>query len=124
MSFYEKRCLSGVRDGCILVVKLVAEETAMVTDRARIERLEKELEEAKRELWREDAERYRILVREMSETNRRRILDTLTDRGERILFGLEVPEERKRGAGVRPGGGGGDLTCSYCGKSGLTKRGL
>ena len=25
---------------------------------------------------------------------------------------------------MRPGGAGGDLTCSYCGKTGLTKRGL
>jgi hypothetical protein len=39
----------------------------MVVDRAKIERLEKELEEARRELWREDAERYRILSREMSD---------------------------------------------------------
>jgi hypothetical protein len=29
----------------------------MAVDRAKIERLEKELEEARRELWREDAER-------------------------------------------------------------------
>ena len=35
----------------------------MVVDLARIERLEKELEEAKRELAREDGERYRILMR-------------------------------------------------------------
>ena len=97
----------------------------MVVDRARIERLERELLEAQAELAREDAERYRILVREMSEVDRQRILGNLTDRGERILFGLEAPEEpRKRGAAMRPGGGGGDLTCSYCGKTGLTKRGL
>lgn len=60
----------------------------------------------------------------MSETDRRRILDALTDRGERILFGLEAPEERRRGGVMHPGGAGGDLTCSYCGKTGLTKRGL
>ena len=65
----------------------------MVVDLTKIARLEKELEEAKRELAREDGERYRILVREMSEVDRNRILDNLTDRGERILFGLEVPEE-------------------------------
>ena len=68
----------------------------MVVDRAKIERLEKELEEAKRELWREDAERYRIVIREMSEAERGRILGNLADRGERILFGLEAPEEPKR----------------------------
>ena len=80
----------------------------MVVDRAKIERLEKELEEAKRELWREDAKRYRILMREMSEADKERILGNLTDREERVLFGLEAPEEPKRVAVVRPAGGGGD----------------
>jgi hypothetical protein len=96
----------------------------MVVDRAKIERLEKELEEAKRELWREDAERYRILIREMSEVERERILDNLADRGERILFGLEAPEEPKRVAVVRTAAGGGDLVCAVCGKTGLTALGL
>src|SRR5512147_1074847 len=96
----------------------------MVVDRARIERLEKELEEARRELLKEDGERYRILLREISKEEKERILGSLTDKGERILFGLEAPEERKRGVAIRPGGAGGDLTCSYCGKTGLTKRGL
>jgi thiamine monophosphate kinase len=96
----------------------------MVADRAKIERLEKELEEAKRELWREDAERYRILMREMSEADKERILGNLTDRGERVLFGLEAPEEPKRVAVVRPAAGGGDLVCAVCGKSGLTALGL
>jgi hypothetical protein len=76
----------------------------MVVDRVRIERLEKELEEARRELWKEDAERYRILMREISEADKERIVGSLTDKGERILFGLEAPEESKR---VRPGGAGG-----------------
>ena len=97
---------------------------AMVVDLARIERLEKELREAKAELAKEDGDRYRILMREMSEVDRSRILDNLTDRGERILFGLEAPEEGKRGGAMRPGGAGGELECSYCGKSGLTQRGL
>jgi hypothetical protein len=95
----------------------------MVSDRARIERLEKELEEARRELWKEDAERYQILRREMSEEDQERILGKLTDRKERILFGLEAPEE-KGGASMRAGTAGGDLTCPVCGKSGFTKRGL
>jgi hypothetical protein len=96
----------------------------MVVDRAKIEWLEKELEQAKAQLWKEDAERYRILSREMSEVDRERILKNLTDRGERILFGLEAPEEPKRGSGMRPGASGGDLVCDVCGKSGLTRRGL
>jgi hypothetical protein len=96
----------------------------IVVDMARIAQLERELEEAKRELWREDAERYRILIREMSEAERERILGNLTDRGERILFGLEAPEEPKRVAVVRTAAGGGDLACAVCGKSGLTALGL
>jgi hypothetical protein len=98
-------------------------EVAMVVDREKIERLEKELEEAKRELLREDGERYRILMREISNEEKERILGTLTDRGERILFGLEAPE-LKRGAVQRPGGAGGELTCEICGKRGLTALGL
>ena len=33
----------------------------MVVDKAKIERLEKELREAKEQLWKEDGDRYRIL---------------------------------------------------------------
>jgi hypothetical protein len=96
----------------------------MVVDLAKIERLEMELREAKAQLWKEDGERYPILVREISLEDRERILKNLTDRRERILFGLEAPEERRGAAGLRPGASGGDLECSICGKSGLTKRGL
>jgi hypothetical protein len=95
----------------------------MVVDLAKIERLEKELEEAKAQLWREDAERYRIVMREISKEEKERIVGTLTDKGERVLFGLEAPEELK-GAAMRPGSNGGNLSCPICGKSGLTKRGL
>lgn len=96
----------------------------MVVDMARIAQLERELEEARKELWKEEAERYRVLVREMPEEERTRIIEGLTDKKERILFGLEPPEEPKRGSAMRPGASGGDLTCPICGKSGLTKRGL
>jgi hypothetical protein len=87
---------------------------------ARIAQLEKELEEAKAEMSKEDAEGYRVVWREMSENDRERILEKLTNKKERILFGLEAPEEGR----MRPGTSGGDLTCSLCGKAGLTKRGL
>jgi hypothetical protein len=97
-------------------------EDVMVVDRARIERLEKELEEAKRELWREDAQRFRILMRDISNEEKERILSALTERGERVLFGLEAPSEKR--ISMRPAGAGGDLTCPICGKSGLSKRGL
>ena len=82
--------------------------------------MEKELEEARDQLLREDGQRYQILMREISEEEKARILDSLTDRQERILFGLEPPAAR-RGAG---GATGGELVCSLCGKSGLTERGL
>jgi hypothetical protein len=96
----------------------------MVVDLARIEQLERELEEAKRELWREDAERYRVLMREISKEEKERILGNLTDKRGRILFGLEAPEEPRRGAGMRPAGAGGDVVCPVCGKRGLTALGL
>ena len=60
-----------------------------------------ELEEAKAQLWREDAEGYRILMREISKEEKERIVGTLTDKGERVLFGLEAPEELK-GTAMRP----------------------
>jgi hypothetical protein len=94
----------------------------MVVDLARIERLERELEQAKVQLWKEDAERYRVLMREISKEEKDRILGSLTNKGERVLFGLEPPEEPK-GTAIGPGSRG-DLSCPICGKSGLTKRGL
>jgi hypothetical protein len=95
----------------------------MVVDMARIAQLERELEEARKELWREDAERYRIVMREISKEEKERIVGNLTDKGERVLFGLEAPKEPKAAA-MRPGSSGGNLSCPICGKSGLTKRGL
>ena len=82
------------------------------------------LEEARRELLREDGERFRILMREIPDADRERILGSLTERKERVLFGLEVAAEPQKRAAIRPGGAGGDLTCSICGKTGLTKKGL
>ena len=97
----------------------------MVVDLAKIERLERELREAKAQMWKEDGERYRILMREMSEADKERILGNLTDRGERVLFGLEAPEEPKSAGRVCvPVERVGTLVCEVCGRSGLTKRGL
>ena len=62
----------------------------MVVDLAKIERIEKELREAKAQMWREDGDRYRILIREMSEVERNRILGSLTDRRERIFSALRL----------------------------------
>jgi hypothetical protein len=43
----------------------------MVMDAAKIAQLEKELEEARDQLLREDGQRYRIIMREISEHQRR-----------------------------------------------------
>ena len=98
----------------------------MPIDAAKIAQMEKELAEAKAQLLQEHGKRYEILMREISEEERQRILDGLTEKHERILFGLDLPDEpRRRGTGTdRPGKSGGDLVCSVCGKGGLTKRGL
>ena len=89
----------------------------MVADRAKIERLEKDLEDARRELLKEDGERYRILMRDIGKDEKDRILRGLRTRVKGSFLRLEAPDQR-------PGGTGGDLSCSICGKSGLTKRGL
>jgi hypothetical protein len=94
----------------------------MPMDAATIEQMEKELENARDQLLREDGQRYQILMREIAEEERQRILDSLTDRQERVLFGLEPPAATRGGA--RPANSGGSLTCSVCGKGGLTERGL
>jgi hypothetical protein len=91
-------------------------------DTATIAKMEKELKEARDQLLREDGQRYQILMRAISEEEKTRILDSLTDRHERILFGLEPPGTKR--AGERPGKSGGDLVCSLCGKGGLTELGL
>lgn len=86
--------------------------------------MEKGLEEARAELWKEEAERLRIFMRDISKEEKERIMESLTDKQERILFGLEQPEE---GGGInseRPGKSGGEMVCPICGRSGLTKRGL
>jgi hypothetical protein len=94
----------------------------MPIDAATIEQMERELAEARDQLLREDGERYRVLMREMAEEEKQRILDNLTARHERILFGLEAPGSGR--AGERSATSGGDLVCSLCGKGGLTARGL
>jgi hypothetical protein len=95
----------------------------MSASMARVVELERQLEEAKAQVAKEDGERYRVIWREISEVEKGRILGGLTDRKERVLFGLEVPEEPKRSAG-RAGTSGGELSCEICGKPGLTRRGL
>ena len=73
---------------------------------------------------REDAERYQVIKREISQEEFQRILDGLTSRHEKMLFGLEPPDEPRRAGAPRRAGSGGDLKCPYCEKDGLTTRGL
>jgi hypothetical protein len=94
----------------------------MPMDAATIAQLEQELEEARDQLLREDGKRYQIVMREISETEKERILERLTDRHERILFGLEPPGSRR--GGKQPAKSGGDQVCAVCGKRGLTELGL
>jgi hypothetical protein len=96
----------------------------MPADMSRIERLERELAEARAELLQDDAKRLSIIMREISEEEKKRILESLTDKHEKILFGLEPPEEPRRAGASRRATSGGDLECPICGKSGLTTRGL
>jgi hypothetical protein len=72
------------------------EEDVMVVDLAKIERLEKELEEARRELLKEDGERYRILMRDISKDERERILGGLRTRESGSFSALK---RRRRGRG-------------------------
>ena len=91
----------------------------MPTSAERITQLELELAEARVEYEREKGKLYDIIMREISPEEKQRIMDSLTDRKERILFGLEAPERTER-----PAKSGGDLKCPICGKEGLTTRGL
>jgi hypothetical protein len=92
----------------------------------KVTQLERQWREAQDQLLREQGRMYEIIRRKISADEWQRIMDSLEDREERILFGLEAPDEpRRRGSGAaRPGKSGGDLRCPICGKEGLTKRGL
>jgi hypothetical protein len=94
----------------------------MAIDISLIQKLERELDNARRQLLTEDGERYRIVMREIKDEERQRIFDTLTDKRDRRLFGLEAPEEPV--SAKRAGASGGDLECPICHKAGLTTRGL
>jgi hypothetical protein len=86
----------------------------------KIRQMELALAEAKGEFERENGKRFEIIMREISPEEKQRILENLTDRHERVLFGLEAPSWGAQ----RPAKSGGDLECEICHKTGLTKRGL
>jgi hypothetical protein len=94
----------------------------MAIDITLIQKLERDLDNARRQLLTEDGERYRIVMREIKDEERARIFESLTDKRERRLFGLEAPEEPV--GAKRAAGSGGDLECPICHRTGLTTRGL
>src|SRR3954451_6217043 len=102
----------------------------MAIDRTKIEELERELAAARGQFLQEEGQRYTILMRELPDAEKERlraILDErLTERSERLLFELDVPQEEKRRG--RPAKEEkpvkGNLVCDICGKGGFTPRGL
>src|SRR4051794_16704773 len=101
----------------------------MAVGRAKIEELERELEEARGQFLKEEGQRFAILMRVLPEEEKHRLIsilnDKLTKRSERLLFELDIPTEEELRGG-RPAGQSprGDLVCDICGKSGFTPKGL
>ena len=75
----------------------------MPTSAERITQLELELAEARAIYERENGIRFLIIMREISPEEKQRIMDSLTDRKERILFGLEAPERTRASRQKRRG---------------------
>ena len=103
----------------------------MAVGRAKIEELERELQEARSQFLQEEGQRYTILMRELPTEEKERLKtilnERLTERSERLLFELDVPEEEKRRgrpAGERKPQSKGNLVCDICGKGGFTPKGL
>src|SRR4051794_31476707 len=105
-------------------------EGGMAIGRTKIEELERELEEARNQFLKEEGQRYTIIMRELPDEEKERLRtlldDKLTERSERLLFELDVPDEEKRRG--RPAAEGkpppkGNLVCDICGKGGFTPRG-
>jgi hypothetical protein len=99
----------------------------MPMDAEKVAQLERQWREAKDQLLREQGRMYEIIRRKISGNEWQRIMDSLEDREERILFGLDVPDEPRRqgrGAGAKAAKSGGNLRCPICGMEGLTPRGF
>src|SRR5215218_1351264 len=101
----------------------------MPLDRGKIEALERELEDARSQFLMEEGQRYTILMRELPNEEKERLRtilnERLTERSERLLFELDVPDEEKRRG--RPAAEGkpppkGNLVCDICGKGGFTPK--
>src|SRR3954454_14593586 len=103
----------------------------MAIGRAKIEELERELAEARGQFLQEEGLRYTILMRELSDKEKEQfrtlLNERLTERSERLLCELDVPEEeirRGRPAREENPSSKGKLVCDICGKGGFTQKGL
>jgi hypothetical protein len=96
----------------------------MPMDARRVEQLKLQYEQARAQYLQENGEKFEIIMRYISDDEKQRIMQALTEKREKVLFGLEAPDEGRRLAGIQPGKSGGDQTCDICGKTGLTTRGL
>jgi hypothetical protein len=96
----------------------------------KVAQLERQWREAQDQLLREQGRMYEIIRRKISADEWQRIIDSLEDHEERVLFGLELPQEtKKRGRPPKMGGtqttkGEGDHTCPFCGRGGFTESGV
>ena len=102
----------------------------MPIDVAQVAKLRADYERAQAQLDKEDAERFRILRKHMGEDAFQRLLDGLTEKEHRILFGLELPEEsqpepapRERAARAATKGAKTEY-CDVCHEGPFTKSGL
>ena len=96
----------------------------------KVAQLKRQWEEAEDQLLREQGRMFEIIRRKISAEEWDRIMGGLETHEEKVLFGLELPQETKRrGRPPKVGEepeikGEGEHTCPFCQKSGLTERGL
>ena len=92
--------------------------------------LEKQWREAKDQLLREQGRMFELIRRKISADEWDRIMGSLETHEEKVLFGLELPEESKRRgrppklAGEQAPKGEGEHSCPFCDRTGFTERGL
>src|SRR4051812_37663077 len=87
---------------------------AMPIDEAKIAQMQKDLDEAKAQLLAEDGQRYRTLRDHIGVEKVRELVDGLQSKSDRILFGLDLPEEPKQAKSGRRAKGKGTIQCPYC----------
>jgi hypothetical protein len=93
----------------------------MPIDATQVAKLREEYERARAQLDKEDAERFRILREYVGADKLRELVNGLTEKNHRVLFGLELPDEPKRERRRREEG---TLECPICHKRFKNERGL